>query len=218
MSFRSKTLVASAAVALASMTAGAVAAALVISVEADSRAFARPTQSSTWSSPTQSARLTAYPSPERQPLAGHAIRAVTISHMAKVQQGSKDAYSTAPEEPACIPYWREMDEGPAGRHVLVTCPGAPTPPAPPPDPARFSRLALLPSLSELSSGIPIEHHVEKGTPGPTTALMAARDVDSSLSNEWAARAERRPDLDVDSRMLPVVNPLGWSVPLKSHSS
>ncbi len=186
-----------AALAVASLIAGVVMTAIALDMEADSRAL-----TSAFRGPIASPVETGA---TMQPPVGE----VNIGPITYVQPAERApvVVRPSPVKPTCVPYWRELVQGPAGRRVAISCPGATVPTPPPRTRDRWAGLARLPSLEDLGEQLP-RHGLEGGVPNRDEAFAAARAVANRLSgarvlgNARAAAAPTPPE-------LPLENALGW---------
>jgi hypothetical protein len=198
-----------AATALASITAGLLATALAIYTQTDPYAFTSETLS-----------VTDDDVPVAQPVSLHPqflprVEGTAVTDRVSVAPGRRHSLPRSTElrpkpEPSCVPYWRELDSGPVGRHVLVTCPGAQNPPPPPVSLLRDSRSERLPSLATLSGSLPEQQLPASLLPSPDRARLAARDVDSTLTRRWRRIESDSADEGGEPAALPLANPLSWA--------
>ncbi len=192
--------------ALASMSAGLMAAALAIYTQANPRAFTSETVSVNEGDMTSPLTFGATP-PVLPRIEGSAVP----NHMSGSPAANPLHSHSAVRHrsgPSCVPYWRELESGPVGRHVLVTCPGAETPP-PPPTALGGSRGDQLPSLGTLAGWISTQRLPDSFLPGHEQALLAARQVDSSLRRRWRDATQESGANDAGTRTLPLANSLSW---------
>lgn len=192
----SKSKTASAVVTLASLVAGVSMAAIAIQVQAGDRVW-NETRSLAENSPIESPGTPFVP-PLGDVNIGPIIYQLNALPVVQPIQRSR-------LKQTCVPYWRELVEGPAGRHVAITCPGGPEPPPPPPSAERVSGLLRLPSLEDFANPLPL-HAVHGATPNPDQALAAERSVAESLGKQRVVGAEPAENAE---ELLPTSNPLGW---------
>jgi hypothetical protein len=201
MTSKSKTV--SAVVALASLAAGASMAAIAMQVEGGARAW-NETRSLAETSPIESPGAVMPFVPPQAPFGEVNIGAVTyeLNALPVAQRMQRPRLKQT-----CVPYWRELVEGPVGRHVAITCPGGPEPPPPPPSAERVSGLIRLPSLADLRSPLP-RGAIQGGRPSAEEALAAGRSVAASLAERRGVSTEPTPS-ESPERLLPASNALGW---------
>ena len=114
--------------AITSLAAGLLAAALAVYTQTDHRAFTSPSPAVT--DGKASAVTTVQPDltflPRVRATAEADVAPVVAEQPRPVSPSTeKSVHEIKPriEEP-CVPYWHELEHGPVGRRVLVTCPGA----------------------------------------------------------------------------------------------
>jgi hypothetical protein len=196
----SKSKTASAVVALASLVAGASMAAIAIHVQAEDLAW-NEAGSLTQGSPSESPGTRhLLPGPPRGdveigPITYRLEQLPVAKSLSAVRSRVKQT---------CVPYWRALVEGPAGRMVATTCPGAPVPP-PPPNTEPASRLQRLPTLEDFANPLPLRA-LRGANPSPDRALAAARSVAGSLGERRVVAKEPAAPRE---ELLPTSNPLGW---------
>jgi len=197
----SKSKMTSAAVALASLVAGAGMAAFAIQVQNTDRIWSE-TRNLLVRYPIEPAGAGMPYLPPVPPLGNVTIEPITyqLTALPVVQPTQRPRLKQT-----CAPYWRELVSGPAGRQVAITCPGGPEPPPPPPSADRVPGLQRLPSLEDLKTPLP-RLAIAGGTPNPAEALAAAHRVAESLSQQRGVSTESVPNAEA---LLPASNALGW---------
>jgi hypothetical protein len=199
MTFKSMT--ASAAVALASLVAGASMAAFAIRVQATDRVW-NETRNLPVRNPIElpaAAMPFVRPVP---PLGNVTIGPITyqLTALPVVQPTQRPRLKQT-----CVPYWRQLVSGPAGRQVAITCPGGPEPPPPPPSTDRVPGLQRLPSIEDFGTTLP-RRVIAGGTPNAEEALAAASRAAESLGQQRIVGPESTPNA---ATLLPTSNALGW---------
>jgi hypothetical protein len=198
----SKSKTASAVIALASLVAGAGMLAFVIRVQATDRVW-NETRNLTAGNPFEPPGPGMPYVPPVPPLGNVTIGPVTYDLAALPVV--KPVAARPRLKQTCVPYWRELLSGPAGRQVAITCPGGPEPPPPPPSAGRVSRLQRLPSLEDLRTPVP-RHAIMGDRPHAEEALQAARRVAESLGQQRVVSTEPTPSTEA---LVPASNPLDW---------
>jgi hypothetical protein len=107
--------------ALVSISAGLAATALAIYTQVNPAAFTTAAMTET----DGAAILPPAIRPSAHVLPRIEGRAVSNRRSDPPTAHHRHPHTTAPHlrrDPSCVPYWRELNSGPVGRHVLVTCP------------------------------------------------------------------------------------------------
>lgn len=208
-------------IAVASLSAGLVAAALAVYTQADPYAFTSAHAVATdGDAPTEIAadqpgsrflpRLDGRAVVEATELDlapmtifGHAPR-----HFAKAKLESK---------PSCVAYWRTLESGPIGRHVLVTCPGARNVPPPPVSTLSSPGELRLPTITSFNEQLPAMQLPADLVPSAGDADLASAKVDTALRLRWHGVQEGTAGGAREVGVLPILNPLSWA-PTKGRAS
>jgi len=202
--------------ALASISAALAATALAIYTQANPAAFTTAVTTETDGAATLPPAIR----PSARVLPRVEGRAVTNRASGPRTVDPRQSHTLAPQGrrgPSCAPYWRELESGPVGRHVLVTCPGARNPPAPPEGHWGARNEEQLRSLGTLAGSIPAQRLPGSFLPSGDRARLAAQQVDSDLRRRWQKATPASGIDEVGIPVLPLTNPLPWE-PVSAQGS
>jgi len=206
-----------AAVAIASLTAGTLAAGLAIYVEAVPYAFARePTPVADRDAPLEAGTTAIQQWAQYLPmLDGRAVSNVAeldLAPMKIVVGHSPSQFEKADfaSKPACQPYWRDLDSGPVGRHVLVTCPGVSYVPPEPVSMLSNSGKLQLPTVATFNGQLPRLQLPADLLPSARRAEVASLAVEGTLNHRWQSPRSGADGDTGEVARLPLQNPLSWT--------
>jgi hypothetical protein len=212
--------------AVASLSAGLLATALAVYTQANPFAFTSATSVTTASrglTSDEAIEETATSAeseflPRVEAKAFPELAALHLPRMTIVggHSHTRGAMAKLDSNPACVPYWRSLDAGPVGRHVLVTCPGARNVPPEPKETLSNNRELKLPSIAMFNKEVPPLELDSDLAPSAKRAERAGHRVDLLLSRRADAVPESTAGGARDVAELPLQNPLTWA-PTRGNS-
>jgi hypothetical protein len=209
------------AAAVASLSAGLLATGLAVYTQANPYAFTSAPSAAKTSSESESGGTTfddTTASAESEFLPRLDARAVPevaeidLPRMTIVGGTSRArlARATRKSEATCKPYWRSLDTGPVGRHVLVTCPGASNVPPEPAERLSLNRESKLPTLAMFNRQLPPLKLDSDLAPSANRADHAGTQVNLALNRQSNHLPASTAGGAQDVAKLPVQNPLSWA--------